>query len=157
MYFLFEDDDLFEKCNTMWDKISTDVNKESDSELVYDKEFLKAKIKSHVDKATVFYDKEIPNVHSNQTCFTIISLYSALKKDENCYPQVFLKESKYIEKNVIIHIHDNLGDFSYSSDDFDEEYIKAIKLVVLEKTNFKNIFFEGATLRMYSGCLSSQK
>ena len=26
---------------------------------------------------------------------------SALKKDENCYPQVFLKEYKYIEKKEL--------------------------------------------------------
>ena len=29
---------------------------------------------------------------------------SALKKDENCYPQVFLKGCKYIEKKVTRHI-----------------------------------------------------
>ena len=37
---------------------------------------------------------------------------SALKKDENYYPQVFLRECKYIEKKVVRKIHDNLGDFS---------------------------------------------
>ena len=40
-----------------------------------------------------------------------MSLDSALKKDENYYPQVFLKECKYIEKNVIRHINDSLNDF----------------------------------------------
>ena len=33
MYFLFEDDDLLEKCITIWDKASTDIKKELDSEL----------------------------------------------------------------------------------------------------------------------------
>ena len=37
------------------------------------------------------------------------------------YPQVFLKDCKYIEKKVVGHIHDNLSDFSYSSDDSNEE------------------------------------
>ena len=45
-----------------------------------------------------FYDKEIPKVVSNYTCLAVISLDSILKKDENYYPQVFLKECKYIEK-----------------------------------------------------------
>ena len=36
---------------------------------------------------------------------------SALKKDENYCPQVFLKEVKYINKVVITHINDNLSDF----------------------------------------------
>ena len=48
----------------------------------------------------------------------VISLDSALKKDENCYLKVFLKECKYIEKIVIIHIIDDLES---SSDDSDEE------------------------------------
>ena len=45
---------------------------------------------------------------------------SALKEDENYYPQVSLKECKYIEKKVIRHINDNMSDFS-SSNVSDEE------------------------------------
>ena len=48
----------------------------------------------------------------------VLSLDSALKNDENCYLKVFLKECKYIEKMVIIHIIDDLES---SSDDSDEE------------------------------------
>ena len=39
MYFLIEDDDLLKKCNTVWDKVSTDIKKEFDSEPVYNKKF----------------------------------------------------------------------------------------------------------------------
>ena len=39
---------------------------------------------------------------------------SALKKYENYYCQVFLKECKYIEKKLDRDIYDNLGDFSCS-------------------------------------------
>ena len=50
---------------------------------------------------------------------------SALKKIDFCYPQVLLKECKYIEKKVIRHINDNLSDFSSSSssssDDDDDD------------------------------------
>ena len=62
---------------------------------------MKNKIKSHGDEFTDFYEKKIPKVGSNQTCLAVISLDSALKKDENYYTQVFLKEWKYIEKKVI--------------------------------------------------------
>ena len=51
------------------------------------------------------------------TCLAVISLDYALKKDENYYSQVFLKECKYIEKKVIRHINDNLSDFSDESDE----------------------------------------
>ena len=50
----------------------------------------------------------------------MISIDSALKKGDIYYPQVFLKEYKYIEEKVVRHIHDNLSDFSYSSDEFYE-------------------------------------
>ena len=57
---------------------------------------------------------------SNHTCLAAISLDSALKKDENYYLQVFLKECKYIEKKVIRHIR-HIVDLESSSDDSDEE------------------------------------
>ena len=72
---------------------------------------MKTEIKSHGDEVTDFYDKEIPKVDS------------ILKKDENYYPKLFLKECKYIKKKVIRHINDSLTDFSSSDcfDDSDEE------------------------------------
>ena len=47
-----------------------------------------------------------------------MNLDSALKKDENYYPQVFLKDCKYIKEKVIRHVNDNLIDYC---DDSDEE------------------------------------
>ena len=46
---------------------------------------------------------------------------SALKKDDTYYAQVFLNECKYIGKNVVMHIHDKLSDFSSDDDESDEE------------------------------------
>ena len=48
--------------------------------------------------------------------------------------EVFLKECKYIKKKVIRHINDNMSDFSSSdySDNFDEELIKAVRLMFFE-------------------------
>ena len=83
--FLIEDDDLLEKYNSIRDKVSADIKKEFDSEPVYNKNFLKTKIKSYGDEVTDFYDKEIPKMNSNYTCLAVISLDSALKKDENYY------------------------------------------------------------------------
>ena len=123
IYFLIENDDLLEKYNTIWDKVSAAIKKEFDSEPVYNKNFLKTKIRSYGDEFTDFYDKEILKIDSNYTYLAVISLDTALKKDENYYPQVFLKEYKYIKKKVIRHINDNLSDFSSSdySDNSDEE------------------------------------
>ena len=120
IYFLIQDDELLEKYKTIWDKVSADIKNEFDSEPVYNKEFLKTKIKSHDDEVTDFHDKKIPKVDSNHTCLAVNSLDSALKKDGNYYVQEFLNECKYIEKKVIKHINDNLSNFS-SSDESDEK------------------------------------
>ena len=47
----------------------------------------------------------------------MISLDSILKIHKNYYPQVFSKECKYIEKNVIRHITDDLENSPDSSDE----------------------------------------
>ena len=58
---MIEDDDLYEKYNTIWDKVSADIKKEFYREPVYNKVYLKTKIKSHGDEITDFYNKEIIN------------------------------------------------------------------------------------------------
>ena len=72
-------------------------------------------------------------VDFNVTFLAIISLDSALQKDENYYLQVFLKECKQMKKKVIRHIKDDF------SDDSEEKWIKVIRLM----------FFDRAILRMY--------
>ena len=64
--------------------------------------------KSYGDEVTDFQDKEVPKVGSYYTCLTVISLDSALKKDESFYLQMSLKECKYIEKEKVIR-HINKG------------------------------------------------
>ena len=85
--FLIEDGDLLEKDNTIWDKVRADIKKDY---------------------------KEIPRVDANYTCLALISLDSALKKDENYYLQVFFKICKYIKKKLIGHINDHLSDSALS-------------------------------------------
>ena len=50
-------------------------------------------------KKTINTLLEIPKAGSNHTCLAVISLDSTLNKDGNYYPQLFLKECKYIKKN----------------------------------------------------------
>ena len=61
---------------------------------------------------------------SNCTFLALIISNSALKEDDNYYLQLFLKECIFFEKKVVRHIHDSLSDFSYSSDESDEELLK---------------------------------
>ena len=77
--------DVFEKYNTIWDKVSTYIY----SEPIYNREFLKTKINSHGDEVTDFYEKEITKLDFNHTYLTVISLDSALKKIETIIHQSF--------------------------------------------------------------------
>ena len=77
MYFLIENNDLLEKHNTIWDRVSADIKKEFDRKPVYNKKIFENQIKA-----------------IKLQIFTVISLDSAPNKDENYYPQVFLKECK---------------------------------------------------------------
>ena len=58
MYFLIENDDLLQKYNNIWGKVSVDIKKELDSKPVYNKKILKTKIKSHGDEVTDFFNKK---------------------------------------------------------------------------------------------------
>ena len=72
-------------------------------------------------KLQLFNDKEMLTVGSNHTCLAVITIVSALVKAENQYPEVYLKESKYIEKEVIRHVIEYLEISSNNSDEYDEE------------------------------------
>ena len=65
MYFLNKEDNLLENYITIWDKVSTDIKKGSDSKSVYNEKFLKTKVKSYSDESTDFHDKEIPKAVYN--------------------------------------------------------------------------------------------
>ena len=95
-FFLIEKYNQTKKRSTIWDKVSADIKKGFNSKAVYETTFLKTKIKQFGDQDTDFYNKEILKVDSNYTCLTVIRLDSAVKNDENYYPQVFLKKCKYI-------------------------------------------------------------
>ena len=55
---------------------------------------MKTKIKSYGDEATYFHDKEISKSGSDYACLAVITIDSALKKEENYYLQVFLKRKR---------------------------------------------------------------
>ena len=109
-------DDLLQYYDTIWDKVNADINLIANLFMI--KAILKAKIKSYSDEATDFHNNEYPKAGPNPTCLAVITIDTALKKEENFYPQVFLKECKYIEKETIRHI---IKDLEVSSYEFDEE------------------------------------
>ena len=57
MSFFIKDDELLKKYNEIWEKVKNSLNKEFDSEPVYNKKYLKAKIKSYNGKSTQIFTK----------------------------------------------------------------------------------------------------
>ena len=71
-------------------------------------------------------------MESNHTCLAMTSLDSVLKKDDNYYLQVSLKDCQYIEEKVIRHINDNLSDFYYSDKSDEEQRLAIFERAILE-------------------------
>ena len=124
MFFLIKDDELLEICNEIWQKVKNSIKKEFDSGPVNEK-YLKAKIKSYNGKIS-------PNFHNNKMlkegsqfiCLSVILNTSVFRTGKNYYPQVFLKECKYVVKEKRMHeyITDDIEIYSDSDrEDSDEE------------------------------------
>ena len=90
MYFLIADDEVLENIILLGIKSALSIIKRFENQ----------------NKCLILND-------SNHNCLPVISLYSVIKKDENYYPEVFLKECKYIEINIIRHINNNLSAFLF--------------------------------------------
>ena len=57
MSFLIKDEELLKKHNKIWKKVKITINKEFDSDPVYNQKYLKAKIKSYNEKITINFHK----------------------------------------------------------------------------------------------------
>ena len=58
----------YQKKNTIWYKVSSDIGKKNDKKPVYNKKYLKKKLKPYGNAPSYFLDKEVPKVSSNHTC-----------------------------------------------------------------------------------------
>ena len=72
MSFFIKDDELIENVNEIWEKVKNILKKEFDSEPVYDKKCIKAKIKNPLMEkskeisATTKYQRKVLNVFAYQ-------------------------------------------------------------------------------------------
>ena len=118
MSFLIENEQLIEKYNIL-NKISNSMKTEFHSKSIYNKKPLKTKINTYGNKAKDFPDKEILKVGSNYTSLAVILIDFILRKEKIYYPQMFLKECKYFEKEKMVNRHIT-EDLEISYDDLAE-------------------------------------
>ena len=108
IYFLIEDNDLLEKFNIIWAKVSANIKK-----IIWQW----AKINSSRGETTNFCDKEIIKVKSKVT-----SLKSAPNKDGTVFCKCLKKNSNTLQLAVVIRHITDLS-YIYYSDKYDEECI----------------------------------
>ena len=99
MPFLIKDNELLEKCNGIWDKVSSVIKKRFYSEPVYNEKHLKAKIEFYDRKInTNFHKDNMPKEGSHCICLSAVLIDFVFNMDKSYYPQVFLEESRCINK-----------------------------------------------------------
>ena len=97
---LIKDDKLLEKYNKIQKKVKIVIEKEFDSEPVYNEKYLKAKTNSYNRKINTNFDNnKIPKECSQFICLSVTLIVSLFRTGKNCYPKVFLEKCKNIVKD----------------------------------------------------------
>ena len=101
MSFLIKDDEVWEKYEQIWDLIKNKLGIKFHSEPVYDKKYLKTKVREYdgVIK-TNFLGNDVPKENMHYTCIACITIDSVMRMDKKNYPQVYLEECKYKIKKI---------------------------------------------------------
>ena len=104
MIFKIEDDEVYVKYNSIWNKIKVLLGGiKFQSEPIYDDSYIKTKVKAFSEIIKTLFDGDkIPEERIEYTFIACISDDSVLKIDKKWYPQVYLEQCKYkIKKREI--------------------------------------------------------
>ena len=85
--FLIKDDEMWEKYEQIWDVIKNKLGIKFHSEPVYDKTYIKAKVREFDGKIkTNFLGNEVPKENMHYTCIACITIDSVIRIDKktNC-------------------------------------------------------------------------
>ena len=96
MSFLIKDDEVWDKCDGIWDVIEDKLCIKFHSEPVYEYKYLKAKVREFdgVIK-TKFLNNGMPNENMYYSCIACITIDSVINFNKKNHPQVYLEECKY--------------------------------------------------------------
>ena len=101
MSFLIKNDEVWEKYEDIWDVIKNKLGIKFHSEPIYEKKYLKAKIREFDgDIKTNFLGNGLPKENMYYTCIACITIDSVIRMNKKNYPQVYLKECKYKIKKI---------------------------------------------------------
>ena len=96
MSFLIKDDEVWEKCQQIWDVIKNKLNIKFHIEPIYENEYLKTKEREYdgVIK-TNFLGNGVPKENMYYTCIACITIDSVMRMEKKNYPEVYLEECKH--------------------------------------------------------------
>ena len=99
--FLIKNDEVWEKYEEIWDVVKNKLGIKFHSEPIYEKKYLKAKIREFDgDIKTNFLGNGLPKENMYYTCIACITIDSVIRMNKKNYPQVHLDESKYKIKKI---------------------------------------------------------
>ena len=98
--FMVTNEDVLDKYNKIWDKIKNKLGIQFHSKPVYDRKYIKAKVRKFDGGIkTNFLGDKVPKENIHYTCIAYITIDSVMKIEKQNYPKVYLEEYKYkIEK-----------------------------------------------------------
>ena len=101
MSFFIKGDEVKEKYKQIWDVIKNKLKIKFHSLPVYDKKYLKTKVREYdgVIK-TNFLGNDVPKENMHYTCIACITIDSVMKMEKKYFPQVYLEECKYKIKKI---------------------------------------------------------
>ena len=95
MSFVIEDDMCLDKYKEIWDKIKGKLNIKFHSIPVYDKKYIKAKVRQPIGVIkTNFLGDEVPKENKYYICIACITIDSVVRMEKIDYPLVYVEESK---------------------------------------------------------------
>ena len=101
MSFLIKNDEVWEKYEEIWDVIKNKLGIKFHSEPIYEKKYLKAKIREFDREIrTNFLGNSMPKENMYYSCITYITIDSIMKMNKKNYPQVYLEECKHKIKKI---------------------------------------------------------
>ena len=101
MSFFIKDDEMWEKNEQIWDVIKNKPGIKFHSEPIYDKTYIKARVREFDGKIkTNFLGNEVPKGDMHYTCISCIAIDSVMRIDIKNHLQVYLEECKYRVKKI---------------------------------------------------------
>ena len=118
MSFKIQDDEVYIKYNNIWNKIKELLgNIKLSSDVIYNGQYIKTKVKTFKMVRTLFSHDIIPEEKVECECISCISVDFVLKIDKKYYPQVYLEQRKYkVTERKIKSLIDYDLDSDYESD-----------------------------------------